>query len=107
VQRHIFDQATESFQFFGKQRIKGIGEFMVGLDEPGVIPPVQVPNSARSDRLRCGNASPLFLDDLHGFFGLSKQDYSDLFIYCEVGEPNGGWHYPNQIEWIAQAKALV
>ena len=53
------------------------------------------------------DVEPLFLDDLHGFFGLSKQDYSDLFIYCEAEEPNGGWHYPNQFEWIAQAKALV
>ena len=50
---------------------------------------------------------PLFLDDLYSFFGLSKADYNDLFIYCEVEEPNGGWHYPNQFEWIAQAQALV
>ena len=50
---------------------------------------------------------PLFLDDLYSFFGLSKADYNDLFIYCEVEEPNGGWHYPSQTEWLTQAKKLV
>lgn len=53
-----------------------------------------------------GDDEPLFLDELYDFFGLSKTDYNDLFLSCEVSEPSGGWHYPSQEEWIKLAERI-